>query len=708
MVIDLKEYKSELHQDIAIYSDVDGLFPVEGFLNKVAEDLIDAGTLDNFEPFSFRDSRRGLQVDGYCWNELEKTLTVLVARLSEDPENEESLTQGDIDTLAKRASKFLTASVKDDFSERLDVSSEGRAVAEFVISKLDDLVKFRVIIASDCLLSSRVKRLKLDDILTKPAVLEVWDLESLYRLSISSAETEEFTIEEEMLEGGIPLLKAANGIGGEQTYLGVMPGTVLSNIYHEFGQRLLESNVRTFLDFRAGTNKGMRRTLLVEPENFFAYNNGITVTGLSADIEEQGGQLVLKSIDNMQIVNGGQTTAAIYFGPKEKGTLRTSNGDLPYRSIDLSKVSVQMKLTILSPDDLERAGEFKAYIANYANSQNPVQASDLVSNHPFHLAMERFSRQVLMPAGEGGVATQWFYERSRGQYSTKLKAVSADGRRRFERQFPKAQLFSKTDLAKYENTWRMKPQVVKKGAQANLKQLGSEIHDEYEKAPNDFEISFFRDLVSKAILFRQVDKGVNQSEWYQEERGFKAEAVTFGIALVRCNLLGQNQDLNLDYIYKNQSLSAACLGVFLEACRQVRESITDPQFRGGSGNPSEFCKSETGWKKIQKVKVDITGFSGADLLGREEKEDVEDYKGKLNEESKFLSEVELIMSLSVSEWTAIADYYRKNYPDNHINVALPSACARWLKGGKMPSDKQMKVAVELRRKAYESGFEYVE
>ena len=65
----------------------------------------------------------------------------------------------------------------------------------------------------------------------------------------------------------MPANELENGIS---TYLGIMPGTLLSAIYDEFGQQLLESNVRTFLDFRAATNKGMRKSLVTEPENFFA------------------------------------------------------------------------------------------------------------------------------------------------------------------------------------------------------------------------------------------------------------------------------------------------------------------------------------------------------------------------------------------------------------------------------------------------------
>ena len=142
---------------------------------------------------------------------------------------------------------------------------------------------------------------------------------------------------------------------GAKAYLGVMPAQILSRIYDEFGQRLLEGNVRTFLDFRGGVNSGLRKTLVTEPDNFFAYNNGITLTAESAVVQHDGDVTRIKSLKNLQIVNGGQTTAAIYFAPREKGGVKTANGEIPYRSIDLSKVSVQMKLTIFEESEQEQS-----------------------------------------------------------------------------------------------------------------------------------------------------------------------------------------------------------------------------------------------------------------------------------------------------------------------------------------------------------------
>ena len=87
-----------------------------------------------------------------------------------------------------------------------------------------------------------------------------------------------------------------------------------------------------------------------------------------------------------------------------------------------------------------------------------------------------------MPAGETGIPSKWFYERTRGQYNIKLRSEGTSARKKqFQVQFPSNQKFVKTDLAKYENTWRLNPHEVKKGAQWNLKKLGKEISAEFEK-----------------------------------------------------------------------------------------------------------------------------------------------------------------------------------------------------------------------------------
>lgn len=702
---DILEYKNSLLGAVAADSDEREVFPEESFFEYASELLANAGILDNVEYCPFRNTSKGIRIDGLSWNALEKTLCAIVVDLSNDPEVVGTLPQKELDTISKRVIRFVESAIKASFVGALEVTDPGRIAALDVQEYLEVALKVRVVMFSDRVLSKRVRSLSLENVLGCEGSLEVWDLERLMGLERSGAEYEEFTVDLSKYGEGIRALPANVSADGISTYLAVMPGALLSKVYDEFGQRLLESNVRTFLDFKAGTNRGMRKSLLGEPESFFAYNNGLTVTASSIETEEVGGQLLIKELENMQIVNGGQTTAAIYFSPREKGGIKSGDRTIPFSDIDLDKVHVQMKLTVIG--DAEAADQMKANIATFANSQNSIQQSDLVSNHPFHLNIETRSRNQMMPAGETGLATKWFYERARGQYSTALRGLSGGQRKKFEAVYPKHQLFTKTDMAKYENTWRMKPHIVKRGAQSNLKVLGAAIIKEYEKNPEAFGAAYFQDLVAKAILFRGVDRGVLQAGWYKEDRGLKAEMVTYSIALLRNALIARKQDLDLSAIYKRQSLSPSLLAAVLPLARQIRAHVTDLRFTDGVTNASEFCKSEKGWEKIQEIPVELGSLEPGDVLSAEQSSEARKDKRELDKASKTITGLQYVMDVSELEWDAIAAFNLQRYPMKHKNVGIPEKCAAAHRIGDLPSDRQMKLAREIREEAYESGFDYL-
>jgi len=702
---DLLEYKNELFNIASIDADANEVFPEESFFEYVSELLGESGILDNVEYCPYRNSTRGMKIDGYSWNPLEKTICGLVVNFTNESDLIETLTNKQITDIGKRVTRFFDKVDNKAFIDSLEVTDPGRVAAADISDFLDEALKFRVVIFTDQVLSSRVKKLSIPSILGRETSIEIWDLERLKNLEQSSSDHEEFTVDVKALGGGIKILPANKLENGVSTYLGIMPGLLLSSIYDEFGQRLLESNVRTFLDFRAGTNKGMRKSLVAEPENFFAYNNGITVTATAIKTESVNGQLVITELDNMQIVNGGQTTAAIYFSPREKGGIKGLNGEHSYRDIDLGKVFVQMKLTVVG--EKETADVLKAKIATFANSQNSIQQSDLVSNHPFHLNIESRSRKQLMPAGESGLPTKWFYERARGQYSTQLRALSSKQRKRFEAEYPKKQLFSKTDMAKYENTWRMKPYAVKKGAQANLKLLGVEIISEFDKDESKFGAAFYQDLVSKMILFRAVDSAILRAEWYKAEKGFKAEAVTYTLALLRHSLIQEGKDINLSRIYQNQSVSESLLSYIVELAKAVRNNVTDPIFRGGVANPSEFCKSEKGWLSFQKMDVDLSVIDKFDIVSSEQVGDKKNEDRALNKVAQSISDLDSVMLVTGKEWESIANFYMGSHGPDHINVGIPKSCVSLHRSGKLPSDKQLKKAVKIRENAYSEGFDFV-
>ena len=678
----------------------DSTFEQEAFFEVTTSMLSEAGILDNVSYAPFISTSRGMRIDGYSWNELEKTLSGIVVHYDGDDEVA-TLTKTEITKLSNRVEKFMSRLGDESFLDTLEESTD-RVVADDMAHYLDQAIKYRVVIISDSILSSLVKKIDIETIAGIPAVAEVWDLNRIKILDTSGSENEPFTADFESICGGLDALPANVNQEGASSYLCVMPGSVLSKLYDEYGQRLLEANVRTFLDFRSSVNNGIRRGLLTEPENFFSYNNGLTCTGTAIEKENDGGSIKIKSIENLQIVNGGQTTASIYFSPREKGGISGHN----YRDIDLSKVFVQMKLTIISDESIQDV--LKSKISQFANTQNSIQKSDLVSNHPFHLNLEKLALSVPMPAGQTGFTTKWFYERARGQYGTKQRALVGAAKRAFELEYPKDQKFSKPEMAKYENTWRMKPYEVKKGNEANLKLLGEVIVEEFDKDESQFKHSWYKDLVSKIILFRKSDEAIGKADWYKEDRGLKAETVTYTIAYLRHALITQGLDLNLTRIFNNQGLSNSLKGLIVDLARQIRAKIMDPDFRDGVSNPSEFCKSKRGWERICSLKLSLDSLDSRDVLDMSQKADESHDREELDRAGAQLEAQTGIMDVTAKEWDAIALFFiEQGFPSSHMNVSLPRKCALIYKGGSFPSDKQSVLAMKIRVDAYQAGFDII-
>ena len=198
----------------------------------------------------------------------------------------------------------------------------------------------------------------------------------------------------------------------------------------------------------------------------------------------------------------------------------------------LAQVFVQMKLTVVPP---ERGEEIVPKISEYANTQNKVNAADFFANHPFHVRMEQFSRGIIFTAREGERHdSKWFYERARGQYLNARAKLTTAQQKSFDLEYPKSQLFTKTDLAKFEFSARGKPEVVSKGAQKNFAEFAKDIGDAWTKREAVYDELWFKRLVAKAIVFRRLETEVPKQPWY--EGGYRANVVTYcdGQGMPRC------------------------------------------------------------------------------------------------------------------------------------------------------------------------------
>jgi hypothetical protein len=577
-------------------------FTVAAFTELVTEALTDAGDVQEFEPLSYLSPNSGIRIDGYGFADEDLTLDLFIAEFDGGGEVL-TLSRAAMEACFRRVEKFLSQAPKPAFQEAVDVSHPVWGFAKQLSGKLPSISKVRIHLLTDKVLSTAVKVLPESQVQGHEISYRVWDLRVIQRL-LASSEPEEIEIDlVEMFGSSLPCLSANAVSVGSASYLTVIPGTWLAAIYDRWSGRLLEQNVRTFLQAKGKVNKGIRRTILEEPDLFFAYNNGISATASAAELVETNGVLELRKLRHLQIVNGGQTTASIFnVMKKDKG-------------VNLDRVRVQMKLSVIEPALVD---EMVPRISQYANSQNKVSDADFFSNHPFHVRVEGISRRLWAPAPEGGVAqTHWFYERARGQYANSTTWLSPAKKREFDLQNPRSQVISKTDLAKVVMTLRALPHKVSLGSQKNFMQFAEFVGEAWKEDGAEFGDQWFRMAVAGTIMFRTMERHVQKAEWYAQ--GYRAQIVTYAMALMQHHLQARKQSLDYEQTWRRQAVSQTLLDALMVVGERVNQRIVPSAARSGIANVTEWCKRERCWDDL-KSSINTAAFDDidSDLISAED------------------------------------------------------------------------------------------
>ena len=402
----VEDFFHDFRQEMLAEAEANSTYQLEAFMEAVSNELVETGFVEGFEHCHYR-APRGMRVDGYWFND-EGTLEVFVADF-DCRRGLETLTRTDVDAAFKRVVNFFEASLEGALEP--DVTTPEYGLVHQIADRRAMLRQVNFYLTSERLLSDRFEAFADNEINGIRATYHIWDMARFQRQRSSRGHKEPLNIDfVELFGHGINCLPANLGSGSYQSYLIVMPATILAALYDRYSARLLEQNVRTFLQARAQVNKGIRTTILTEPQMFFAYNNGVTATAQQVETKVTDVGLQIVRMTDLQIVNGGQTTASLF---------HTQRRD----KADLSDIFVQMKLSVI---DSEQSEIVVPRISEYANTQNRVNAADFFSNHPFHVRMAEFSRRIWAPAQQGTQReTKWFYERAR---SVCRRAVQAHSR----------------------------------------------------------------------------------------------------------------------------------------------------------------------------------------------------------------------------------------------------------------------------------------
>ena len=254
-----------------------------------------------------------------------------------------------------------------------------------------------------------------------------------------------------------------------------------------------------------------------------------------------------------------------------------------------------MKLSVISDKESE---ETVANIAEYANTQNKVNAADLRSNHPYHARIEQFSRNIWAPPREGQlVGTKWFYERSRGQYQDEQSRMTPGEKNKFRVISPPAQKFTKTDLAKFDNVWDEKPFWVNRGAQKNFIQYALRIGKEWSNDSEQFNEAYYHRAVARAIVFKATERLVSAQTWYAG--GYRANIVAYTLSTTSALAKRHGKRLDFKRVWREQALEASFtdqLAVIARYAHDVLHMETRPVW-----NCSEWAKKEEFWPHLENA-----------------------------------------------------------------------------------------------------------
>lgn len=639
---ELQKFFIDTQEEInsTVVTDEEGTNPEQVFTELALSFLSDAGETENYRVcFDEKISRRGVEhkINGYSLYENYETLDLFVTIYNGDS-TIQSVTKGDADKAIDRAVKFFRNAIYKDYVNEIEESSEIFDLAQ-TLGNVPEVKEYLTRVNIFLITNGEVKAdLKTSDTIAGNIVFyRVIDINYLFNLSDQSRVPIEINFEQSGYS--VPCIVNETENSDYQSWLAIIPGLALADIYEQYGARLLEQNVRSFLQFTGKINKGIRNTILKEQHMFMAFNNGIAATAeevIISDLPKNQGKTIV-SVKDFQIVNGGQTTASIYHTWKKD-------------KIDISNVFVPVKLTIIKSRD--NFSEIVGRIAEYANTQNRVSASDLSSNRENHILIEKLSRTIWAPPISGETTqTRWFFERSRGQYRNDRNrfGITPSKRKQFDKQNPRSQMFTKELLAKYINSYEevysgkklvVGPHIVVRGSQKNYAQF---LNYNFSFKPDNI---WFEDLVAKALLFKNAEKiyGVKPNAIGD----MRYITVPYSIAWLALQL---DYKLDLYKIWKKQSLSETLKNKLYEIMSKVEDYI---KTKAPGSLYGEWAKKEECWQAIknQDFNIDLTN------LKLELQTNTFEKRKKLSEEEMdnqlIEAEKNLIKSISIEKWIEIS------------------------------------------------------
>ncbi|PQA90188.1 AIPR protein [Chryseobacterium piscicola] len=653
----LQNYIEELKSDVAslVYSDGEGASFEDKFTEYCIEVFESIGKSEGARVLSYihPNSQGGIdwKINGYCLKDQFKdennksyfeTLDLFITCFRNDS-YEYNILKDEYTKSLNQIKRFINSSLKRHIDYIDHSHTELNELIKIIGKQGKDFDRINVYFLINGFSNHEKEKLEINEV---DVFVHTWDVARLFKINETNSVHEPIEIEFEKFteEGkGLQCLQVPSIDEMYDCYLAIVPGEVLANLYKEFSNELLESNVRAFLGQAGKFNKGIRDTIRTKPQMFLPYNNGITATAESVETKSVDGQLVITRLNDFQIVNGGQTTASLYHTQKK------------YKEADLSKIFVQMKLTVIK--DKEQKNIEVPNISRFANSQNKVSELDLSSNNPYFVQIENLSRKkyVVNPENKNQ-SLLWFFERANGQYRETLNKQTPSQQKKFKEQNPSHLKFVKSDVAKFINLWELEPHFVSQGSQKNFIHFTKKINILVSKNKLPGE-NLYKKLIANAILFKSIDKLFGRKNVDAiGDTNLKSFVVAYTLSYF--HYLTDNR-LDLWKIYEHQKIDDALTNHFKKLLVFVYDHLVK---EASNSLISEYAKRESSWNKLKEspYNEDVQEVVATYLISSEEKENRENEKEiDTNNEENRLFIISEIHKFGLKFWDGFCIYLAK-------------------------------------------------
>jgi hypothetical protein len=232
------------------------------FTQIAIEMLAEAGETENATPaYDEKElgTKRQHKINGYSLSDNYEEVCLFIS-IFQNGDVASRIPKEEIDRAAKRVANFFRKAFYNEYANEIDETSPVFQFA-YDLAKLtelrESLIRVKAIIVTNGIYNGEIP--KQEKVAGQDIFYNIFDINRLYTISEKSHISIELDFKEHKIQ--IPCLKAPIDNVDYESYIAIMPGQGLAALYKQFGARLLEQNVRSFLQFTGKINKGIRKTL---------------------------------------------------------------------------------------------------------------------------------------------------------------------------------------------------------------------------------------------------------------------------------------------------------------------------------------------------------------------------------------------------------------------------------------------------------------